>query len=54
MKNYLRTSSSNEKISSLALMSIKNSVLQIIDLNDIIKEFAVQKAGKKLYIFSIE
>ncbi|XP_025191152.1 uncharacterized protein LOC112591523 [Melanaphis sacchari] len=48
VKNYQRTSLSNEKMSSLALMSIENCVLQSMDWNGFIKEFSAQKARKKL------
>ncbi|XP_026819360.1 zinc finger MYM-type protein 1-like [Rhopalosiphum maidis] len=47
VKNYQRTSLSNEKMSSLALMSIENNLLQCMDWNSFIKEFASQKARKK-------
>ncbi|XP_060845960.1 zinc finger MYM-type protein 1-like [Rhopalosiphum padi] len=47
VKNYQRTSLSNEKMSSLALMSIENNLLQCMDWNSFIKEFASQKAKKK-------
>lgn len=48
VKNYLRTSLSNEK--KLVKISIENSVLKSMDWNDIIKDFIAQKARKKLYI----
>ncbi|KAL4135817.1 hypothetical protein QTP88_007404 [Uroleucon formosanum] len=47
VKNYQRTSLSDEKMSSLALMNIENCVLQSIDWNDFVKEFVAQKARKK-------
>jgi hypothetical protein len=46
VKNYQRTQLFNKNISSSALMSIGNIVLESIDWNDIIKEFAAQKARK--------
>ncbi|KAL4090352.1 hypothetical protein QTP88_025209 [Uroleucon formosanum] len=48
VKNYQRTSLSDEKMSSLALMNIENCVLQSMDWNAFVKEFAAQKARKKL------
>ncbi|KAL4084944.1 hypothetical protein QTP88_027810 [Uroleucon formosanum] len=48
VKNYQRSSLSNEKMSALALMSIENCILQSMDWNDFIEEFAAQKARKKL------
>jgi hypothetical protein len=48
VKNYQITSLSNENMSSLALMSIENCILQSMDWNNLIKEFASQKPRKKL------
>lgn len=44
IKNYLRSSMTQERLSNLAIISIENDV--DIDINDIIKEFAIRKSRK--------
>lgn len=46
IKNYLRSSMSQERLVGLALMSIEFSVLEEIDIESIITEFANRKARK--------
>ena len=48
MKNYLRSMMSQDRLSSLVLMSVESEVLDKIDMSDIIEEFAAKKARRKL------
>ena len=48
MKNYLRSTMSQDRLSSLVLLSVKSEVLDKIDMSDIIEEFAAKKARRKL------
>jgi hypothetical protein len=47
IKTYLRSSMSNERLNSLALLSIENAVAQKMDTSESIKRFADMKARKK-------
>ena len=46
IKNRLRTTMADERLSHLALMSIEHDVLGEIDFEDLIKEFAARKARR--------
>ena len=48
VKNYLRSTMSQDRLSSLVLMSVESEVLDKIDMSDIIEEFAAKKARRKL------
>ncbi|XP_071033099.1 zinc finger MYM-type protein 1-like [Parasteatoda tepidariorum] len=48
IKNELRNSMTQERLSHLSIMSIENDVLQKIDFDDVIEDFASQKARKVL------
>jgi hypothetical protein len=47
IKTYLRSSMSNERLNSLALLSIENAIAQEIDMAETIKAFVDLKARKK-------
>ncbi|XP_054714780.1 zinc finger MYM-type protein 1-like [Uloborus diversus] len=49
IKNYLRSTMSQSRLSSLAMISIENSVAKNINFDDIIKQFAEAKARKKRF-----
>ncbi|KAL4121627.1 hypothetical protein QTP88_014101 [Uroleucon formosanum] len=49
IKNYLRNTISQDKLSKLALISIENKIAESLDYNDIIDIFASQKARKKTF-----
>lgn len=46
IRNRLRTTMADERLSHLALMSIEHDILREIDFEDLIKEFAARKARK--------
>lgn len=46
IKNYLRSSMGQERISDLAIISIEHSLVNTLDTNELINEFAGQKARK--------
>ncbi len=48
IKNYLRSSCGQERLSSLALLSIESKVARSLDANDLIADFASRKARRKL------
>lgn len=48
IKNYLRSSLKNEKLNSLAILAIESELVQSIDFNDIINEFAHMKTRRKM------
>ncbi|KAK4881639.1 hypothetical protein RN001_004958 [Aquatica leii] len=47
IKNELQNSMCQERLKCLSLMSIENDLLQEIDLNDVIEDFALQKSRRK-------
>lgn len=47
IKNELRTTMLQERLSNLSIMCIEKDVLQKIDFRDIIEDFAQQKSRKK-------
>ena len=48
VKNYLRSSMSQEKVSDLGLLFIEKDKLRELDFDDIIHQFATEKSRKKL------
>lgn len=46
IKNYLRSKLSDEKLSSLAILSIEPEILKLVNVNDLIETFASKKARK--------
>jgi hypothetical protein len=47
IKNYLRSTMTQERLSSMALMSVESKILDSIDLDDVIDAFAAQKARRE-------
>ncbi|KAK4872025.1 hypothetical protein RN001_016149 [Aquatica leii] len=47
IKNELRNSMCHERLKCLSLMSFENDLLQEIDFNDVIEDFALQKSRRK-------
>ncbi|XP_071051386.1 zinc finger MYM-type protein 1-like [Onthophagus taurus] len=50
IKNYLRTTMSQERLNNLALISIENTVSQTLNLSEIVAEFAAAKARKITFL----
>ncbi|KAK2444466.1 zinc finger MYM-type protein [Trifolium repens] len=50
IKTYLRSSISQERFDGLTTWSIENDVLENIDINVIIKDFAYQNARKNRFL----
>lgn len=48
IKNYLRSTMTEKRLNSLAILCIEEKTLQALDLNSIIDEFARQKARRKV------
>ncbi|XP_025425056.1 zinc finger MYM-type protein 1-like [Sipha flava] len=46
IKNHLRSTMSNERLTGLALLSIESHLAQELDLEDIVQDFASKKARK--------
>lgn len=49
VKTYLRASMGQERLNALALLSIEAQLVQEIDYNDIVDDFAQTKARKKIF-----
>ncbi|GBM35499.1 hypothetical protein AVEN_257197-1 [Araneus ventricosus] len=49
IKNYLKSTMNRSRLSSLAILSIENSVAENIDFDDAISKFAEQKVRKKRF-----
>ncbi|XP_075696700.1 zinc finger MYM-type protein 1-like [Rhinoderma darwinii] len=49
IKNYLRSTMGQERLSGLAMLSIENERARMIDLNKIIDEFAERKARRRSF-----
>lgn len=47
IKNYLRNAMNQDRLNSLAIISIESDIAKCIDYDDIIDEFATQKARKR-------
>ncbi|KAL7582216.1 uncharacterized protein LOC111901644 [Lactuca sativa] len=50
LKNYLRSSMSQERLNDLAILCIEKDMLDKIDLEDIINDFASQKARRSIFL----
>lgn len=48
IKNYLRSSCGQERLSALALLSIESQIARALNMDDLIKDFASRKARRKL------
>lgn len=48
IKNYLRSSCGQERLSDLALLSIESKIARALDMDDLINDFASKKARRKL------
>jgi len=46
LKSYLRSTMSQERLSGLALISIENDILEKIQYEDLVDEFASKNAGR--------
>ena len=46
IKNYLRSSMSQERLTNLALLSIEKDICENLDLSKIMNEFASKKARR--------
>lgn len=46
IKNYLRSSMSQNRLTNLAVISIEKDICNSLDMTDLIKEFAIKKARK--------
>lgn len=49
IKNYLRNSLSQIKLSGLALIAIENEIVDGLNLENIVNTFAAKKARKKIF-----
>ena len=47
--SYLRNTMGQDRLSSLALLSIENKILRGIDMTDVLEKFVRQKARKKAF-----
>lgn len=52
IKNYLRNTMGQDRLSSLTLLSIEHEKLRELHFTDVIKQFASQKARKKGFSLS--
>ncbi|KYN03086.1 Zinc finger MYM-type protein 1 [Cyphomyrmex costatus] len=50
IKNYLRTSITQERLNSLALLNIENEILEGINFNNLIQRFAETKCKRKTFM----
>ncbi|XP_052622537.1 uncharacterized protein LOC111915532 [Lactuca sativa] len=50
LKNYLRSSMSQEKLNGLAMLCIEKDMLDKIDLDNIINDFASRKARRNIFL----
>ena len=46
IKNYLRSTMGQERLSDLSIISIEKELSENIDVSNIVKTFALKKAGK--------
>ena len=47
IKNYLRSTMSQERVSALSILGIENERARSLNLKDIVKQFAERKAGRR-------
>ena len=50
IKTYLRSTMTEDKLNNLAIVSIENNVVAILDLEAAIENFAVMRARKKCFL----
>lgn len=50
IKNYLRNTMGQDRLSSLTLLSIEHEKLRVLNFTDVIKQFASKKARKKSFL----
>ena len=50
IKNYLRSSMAQDRLSGLALISVEHEIGQSLDYSELIKEFAANKARKVHFV----
>lgn len=50
LKNYLRSSMSEERLNGLAILCIEKDMLDSIDLDDVINDFASKKARRSIFL----
>jgi hypothetical protein len=48
IKNKLRSTMSDRRLSALELLSVENDVLECVSFSDIIEQFAAAKSRKRL------
>jgi hypothetical protein len=48
INNYLRTTMSQDRLKAVAILSVECEIADQVDMDDIISEFARQKARKKI------
>lgn len=53
VKNYLRSSLSNEKTSALSILCIENEIVKNISWTSLIKKFSKLKARKKTFAIKL-
>jgi len=53
IKNNLRSSCGQERLSALALLSIESQIARALNMDDLIKDFASRKARRKLQLVTI-
>ncbi|XP_075210249.1 uncharacterized protein LOC142317577 [Lycorma delicatula] len=51
VKNYLRSSMGQEKVSDLSLLFIEKEKLHKMNFDDVIQDFAAEKSRKKLKMY---
>ena len=49
VKNHLRTTMTQQRLQALSLVCIESEVLQSIDFNDLINDFAIERLAKVTY-----
>jgi hypothetical protein len=50
LKNYLRSTMSQERLNDLAMCTIEKDILDTIDLNTILDDFASRNARKNIFL----
>lgn len=50
MKNYLRSTMSQERLNSLAILTIESDLMSSLEYEDIIDDFSRMRSRKKNYV----
>jgi hypothetical protein len=50
LKNYLRSTMSQERLNGLAMCTIEKDILDTIDLNIVLDDFCIKKCSKKYLV----